>query len=214
MHHHWLELALEFVGTAAFAVTAVLAVTPRGIDIFGIAVIAVITAIGGGTIRDLILGVPVFWSSDLSYIWVALAAGMIVFVAQRQFTRSMIHRLMLHLDGVGAALFSVHATHKVWDLGFGLPLAPVMLGIVTGIGGGLMRDMLTGRPTLLMSRELYAIPIMLGCIFYVLVLSFSPAYDKPAAICCIVFIFGLRSAAIIWKLEVPNWLTSEKRSQA
>jgi uncharacterized membrane protein YeiH len=70
-------------GTAAFAVTAVLAVAPRGIDFFGATVLGIITAIGGGTIRDIILDVPVFWAADLAYIWVALAASLAAFAATR-----------------------------------------------------------------------------------------------------------------------------------
>ena len=71
----WIAMA----GTVAFAVTAVLALAPRGIDLFGACVLGIITAIGGGTVRDLILGVPVFWATDLSYIWVALAASIATF---------------------------------------------------------------------------------------------------------------------------------------
>ncbi len=210
MNFYWLEM----VGTAAFAITAVLAVTSRGIDLFGVAVLAIITAIGGGTLRDLILGVPVFWSNDLDYIWVALGAGIIAFVTQHHFTWKILHKLVLYFDGLGAALFSVYAADKVWGLEFGLPLAPVILGIVTGIGGGLIRDMLSGRPTLLVTRELYAIPIMIGCVFYVLIMSYFPTYREPALLGCILFSFALRSAAITWNLEIPHWLTSENKTNS
>ena len=132
----WIALA----GTVAFAVTAVLAVAPKGVDIFGAVVLGIITAVGGGTVRDLILGVPVFWSTDLTNIWVALGASLVAFVWQSFLARGTVHSLMLYLDGLGVALFAIEATHKVWQLNFGLPLAPIILGIVTAIGGGLMRD--------------------------------------------------------------------------
>ena len=102
----------------------------------------------------------------------------------------------------------MQATGKVWDLDFGLPAAPVMLGVVTAIGGGLIRDMLAGRPNLLMSRELYAVPVMLGCILFVVALEFFPDYRFAASCLCIAFIFGLRVAAIRWSLTVPKFALS------
>jgi len=86
--------------------------------------------------------VPVFWSTDLSYIWVALGASVVAYVAHSLLARRHIHSLFLYIDGLGAALFAVQATGKVWDHDFGLPVAPVMLGVVTAIGGGLSRVIL------------------------------------------------------------------------
>jgi uncharacterized membrane protein YeiH len=202
--NYWLAV----LGTVAFAVTAVLAVAPKGIDVFGATVMGIITAIGGGTLRDMILEVPVFWSTDLNYIWVALGASVAAFVANSLFSRKEIYSLMLYLDGLGVTLFAIQATHKVWDLEFGLPLAPVILGIVTAIGGGLIRDVLAGRQTLLMSRELYAIPVLLGCTLYVVLLELLPEYSFASAVGCGLFIFGLRAAAIHWDLRVPDRLAT------
>ena len=204
----WIAMA----GTVAFAVTAVLALAPRGIDLFGACVLGIITAIGGGTVRDLILGVPVFWATDLSYIWVALAASIAAFSAHSLFNRKNIHSLMLYIDGLGVSLFAIQAVDKVWGLGFGLPLAPILLGIVTAIGGGLIRDVLAGRETLLMSRELYAVPVMLGCTLYVVLLYLIPDYRFICALGCFVFIFAIRAAAIHWNLSVPDWLTMRVKS--
>ena len=100
--------------TAAFAITAVLAVTPRGIDLFGAAVLGIITAIGGGTLRDMMLDVPIFWATDLSYIWVALAASIVAFWADYLFTRKEIYSLLLYLDGFGVAMFAIEGAGKVW----------------------------------------------------------------------------------------------------
>ena len=200
---YWIGMA----GTVAFAVTAVLALAPKGIDIFGAAVLGIITAIGGGTVRDLILEVPVFWSTDLNYIWVALGASIAAFAAHPLFTRKKIYSLMLYVDGFGVALFAIQAVDKVWGRGFGLPLAPVILGIVTAIGGGLIRDVLAGRQTLLMSRELYAIPVLFGCALYVALLYLLPEYRFICAVGCPTCIFAIRAAAIHWQLHVPEWLT-------
>ena len=206
---YWIGMA----GTVAFAVTAVLAVVPKGIDIFGASVMGIITAIGGGTVRDVILDVPVFWSTDLNYIWVALGASIAAFAANSLFTRKEIYRLMLYIDGLGVSLFAIQATDKVWGLDFGRPLAPIILGIVTAIGGGLIRDMLAGRQTLLMKRDLYATPVLIGCTFFVIILEILPEYRFAGAVGCILLIFGIRAAAIHWNLSFPEWLTTKVKAE-
>lgn len=206
---YWIGMA----GTVAFAVTAVLAVTPQGINILGATVLGIITAIGGGTMRDVILDVPVFWAVDQNYIWVAFGASVTAFAAHSLFSRKGIYSLLLYVDGVGAAMFAIQAADKVWDLDFGRPVAPVLLGILTGIGGGLTRDVLAGRQNLLMTRELYATPILLGCTFYVLLLEFLPEYRFAGAAGCCLFISGLRAAAIHWELSFPEWLTTKSKTK-
>jgi uncharacterized membrane protein YeiH len=199
-------------GIVAFAVTAVLALAPRGIDLFSAVVLGIITAIGGGTMRDLILDVPVFWGADLNYIWAALGASVAAFATHSFFSRKEIYSLMLYVDGFGAALFAIQAVDKVWGLGFGLPLAPIILGVVTAIGGGLLRDVLAGRQTLLMTSELYATPVLFGCTLYVVLLHLIPEYRFISAVGCCLFIFGIRAAAIHWQLSVPDWLITKVRT--
>ena len=198
-------------GTVAFAVTGVLAVTPRGIDLFGACVLGLITAIGGGTIRDLILGVPVFWAADLNYIWVALGASFVAFLTNRHMTRKEIYTTMLYLDALGLSMFAIQAVQKVMWLDFGMPVAPVLMGVLTAIGGGLVRDVLAGQPTLLMRRELYAIPVTCGCVLYVVALSWLPGYPVLIGLTCSMLILGLRGSAIHWNLRVPLWLTTHPK---
>ena len=205
---YWIGMA----GIAAFAVTAVLVLAPRGIDLFSAIVLGIITAVGGGTLRDLILGVPVFWSLDLNYLWVAIGASLVTFFAESLFTRKEIFRLMLYVDGFGASLFAIQTVDKSWGMDFGRPLAPIILGIVTAIGGGLLRDVLAGRPTLLMTRELYATPVLIGCTLYVMLLAWVPEYRSVAALACVAVIFALRAAAIHWDLSVPHWLMTKPKS--
>lgn len=204
-----LNYLLGMAGTVAFAVTAVLAVTPKGIDLFGAAVLGVITAIGGGTIRDLILGVPVFWSTDLNYIWVALAASALAFYAPRLVKQRHVYGALLYIDGLGAALFGIQATHKVLLLDFAWPLGPVILGILTAIGGGLIRDVLADNTTLLMKPDLYAIPIAIGCSLYVLL--YERVDPVALGLLCTLIIFGIRAAAIHWDLKVPGWMLARSK---
>lgn len=197
---------LAMAATVAFAVTAVLAIrSDRAVDIFGATVLGLITAIGGGTIRDVILDAPVFWAADLSYIWIACVASVLAFYGRKFFSGRYIYAAMLYVDGFGAAMFGIQGAGKVWDLGFGLPAAPVILGIVTAIGGGLIRDVLAGRTTLLMRPELYAVPVCLGCTAYVLVLEFLPEQRLVGSIVCLLGTFGLRAAAIHWNLSMPGF---------
>ena len=196
-------------GTVAFAVTAVLAVTPRGIDLFGASVLGVITAIGGGTIRDLILDVPVFWASDLNYIWVALASSVVAFYWPRFMSRADVYSLMLYLDAIGLSMFAIQASRKVLLLEFALPLGPILLGVITAIGGGLLRDVLAGNPTLLMKRELYAIPVTIGCALYVVAMAWMPS--AWTGLVCALVIFSIRAAAIRWGLTVPEWMLTRAK---
>jgi uncharacterized membrane protein YeiH len=201
---HWLGI----LGTIAFAVTAVLSVTSKSIDLFGASVLAVMTAVGGGTVRDMITYQPVFWSIDDSYIWIALASTLIIFYFRKVFIKKRVNKLILYIDAIGISLFSIQGLEKVWNLGYGLPLAPIILGIMTAIGGGLMRDVLAGRQNLLMSKELYAIPVLIGCVIYSIFLTQFPDYKVYGAIFCVVLIFVIRVVAIEKKLSVPKWLIS------
>ena len=202
---------IGIIATMAFAVTGVLAIADRGVDLFGVLVLGLIAAIGGGTIRDLILEVPTFWSENQVYVWLALGASVLTFFAEPFFTQPQIYRLMLYIDGFGAALFAIQGADKAWGMDFGLPVAPVILGVITAIGGGLLRDILAGQKTLLMSHELYAIPVTLGCCAYVLVLNFIPQYAIEGSVLCMLGIFGLRAAAIYWNLRVPKMFITKTR---
>jgi len=203
-----LRFWLGIVGTVAFAVTAVIAVAPKRIDLFGVTVLGVITAVGGGTIRDVIIGVPVFWVLDQTLLWVALAASILAFFTHGFLARRTMSRLMLYLDGLGVAMFSIQAVAKVWSLEVGRPLVPILLGVVTAIGGGLIRDLLAGRPTLVMSRELYAVPVLLACILFTVVLELAPQHGFAGALACSALAFLLRAAAIHWELAVPERLVT------
>jgi uncharacterized membrane protein YeiH len=193
----------EMLGTAIFAITGVLVVTRRGLDVFGALVLGLVTALGGGTARDLLLRVPVFWIQDINYLWAGLIGALGAFFLAAVLRSTSV--LLLYLDALGAALFAVSAAEKVMLLDFHAALA-VIMAILTGIGGGLVRDVLAGRPTLLMSRDIYATPILLGCTAYVMLRHFLPGYPYASAVGFSV-IFGFRALAIGFHLQMPAWLT-------
>ena len=204
---------LAIVATMAFAITAVLAIADRGVDIFGVMVLGVITAVGGGTVRDLLLGVQPFWVEDLVFVRVAIFSSLLAFVGRSFFTQPQIFTLMLYLDGLGAALFGIQGAMKTYEMAFGWPLAPVILGVITAIGGGIMRDVIAGRKNLLMSTELYAIPVALGCLLLMASLHFYPNEAIQILIGCTVMTFLMRAAAIHWGLKVPAFLVTHSKSQ-
>jgi uncharacterized membrane protein YeiH len=196
---------LGMLGTAVFAMTGVLAIRRQGVDVFGALVLGVVTALGGGTVRDLLLDVPIFWIGDFNYIWVASGAALLTFFAAHQLHST--RQLLLYLDGFGAALFGVLAAEKVLGLGHGAALA-VMLGVWTSIGGGIARDVLASRTNLLMSREIYATPILLGCSLYVLLRG----HIEPTllGIVAVLFTFCFRTLTIYFHLKMPRWLSTHR----
>jgi uncharacterized membrane protein YeiH len=195
--------ALGLLATITFSATGVLAVRAHRIDIFGVLVVGMVTAIGGGTIRDLVLDVPVFWLEDASYLWCALLAALATFVLRDLFSRG--YRLLLYLDALGVALFAALAINKTLALGLDSIHAAVM-GVVTGIGGGILRDLLTGRPTLIMMKDLYATPILFGIVVQLSLLSWTSASDFVAAMAGVLIIFSTRSAAIYFHWHMPDIL--------
>jgi len=200
---------LQMTGNAVFAATGVLAANRRGLDVFGGVVLGTVTALGGGTIRDLIVAAPVFWLADPNYLVVAVLSSVIAFFLAKRIASGYL--LLLYLDALGVALVGVQATEKVLGLGHGGAIS-VSMGILTGIGGGLLRDVLASRPTLLMSRDIYATPILIGCTLYVGLRYTSLNRGLTLAVCTTV-IFLLRAAAIRWHVQMPAWLTSRHDPQ-
>ena len=199
---------LEFLGTIAFAITAVLAGTEKRIDLLSACVFALVTAVGGGTIRDVIINQPVFWATSQFYIWVPILCAVIAFFWKKIFIRKRVNKLLLYMDAVGISVFAIQAFEKVWNLDYATPLGPIILGVITAIGGGIMRDVMAGRSNLLLSKELYAIPILIGCVAYAFILNYAPGYSLYSGLFCMILIFAIRCIAIEERLTVPKWLIS------
>lgn len=198
---------VELLGSAVFAMTGVIAVSRRGLDVLGGIILGLVTAVGGGTVRDVMMRYPVFWFQDFSYVWAALVGALAAFFLTAVIRN--LHRSLLYLDALGAALFTVAAANKaLLAPELSAPVA-VILGLLTGIGGGLLRDLLAGRPTLLMSRELYATPILIGCSIFVTLREWRPEFPHAVLVATTV-IFVARALAIRFHLEMPGWLVKEE----
>ncbi|MDR9827507.1 TRIC cation channel family protein [Vibrio sp. FNV 38] len=195
----------SILGTAAFALSAVMAANEKRSDIFTVIVLGITTAVGGGTTRDVLLNVPIFWSEQPSYIWIATAVSVLGFVGVSLLKRHWVYTINLYVDAVAIAMFSIQGTEKAWSLGFGLPMGPIILGIITALGGGVIRDVLIQRPTLLMSKELYAIPVALGCTLHAITLTFAPQFSDFSAITAIALVLYIRHLAISKQIQLPSW---------
>lgn len=200
---YWLDMA----GVIVFALSGVILACRSRMDPIGMLVLASVTGIGGGTLRDLVLGVrPVFWVTDPTYLWVILAT---VSVSLMGF--HYIHRLSRGFlpiaDAFGLALFTVIGAHKALLLGTSGMVA-VLMGMMTGVAGGMIRDVLAQRVPMVLREEVYATAAMAGGVVYVSLHALEAPLTIAIAASLIVTL-GLRLAAIHWHLALPvfAWVT-------
>jgi uncharacterized membrane protein YeiH len=155
---------IYLVAIAAEAMSGALAAGRRNMDVFGVAVIAFVTALGGGTVRDVILGnFPIGWTQHPGYIALVIGAGLVtVFVAPHM---HKLKRLFLALDAMGLVAFSLIGCDIALRMGYALPVV-VMAGMITGIFGGVLRDVLCNQMPVVFQRELYAsVSLVVCCLF-------------------------------------------------
>lgn len=195
---------IDYFACAVCAITAVLAAEGKRLDLFGVLVLALVTAIGGGTIRDLCLGVkPLFWIAQPLHVWTAVIAALVTFVVVR-FVR-LPGRMLDIADAFGLALFGIAGTEKA--LAFGTPgIVAVLLGIVTGVAGGILRDVLRREIPWVFQPEVnfYATAVFAGSLVFVLLREYLPASDTHRYIGMAVILI-LRLAAMRWKLRLPTY---------
>ncbi|WP_298458594.1 trimeric intracellular cation channel family protein [uncultured Cellulomonas sp.] len=200
----WPLLVLDLVGVFAFALSGGLAAVRKSFDVVGVLVLAAAAGLGGGILRDVLIGaVPPVGISDWRLLTAATVAGLLTFFFHPRVSR--IQRLVLVLDAVGLGLFAVAGTLKALDLGTTAHTA-VIVGVLTGVGGGAIRDLLAGEPPrVLAHRELYAIPAALGAA--VIAATWSAGVAHPAITWgCVVLIVGVRLLALHrgWQAPAPR----------
>ncbi len=196
-----LELSFEVLGTAAFAVSGALAASRKNMDIFGFCVLALIPAVGGGTLRDLVLDRPVFWIESPWYVAVAIAASLAVFF--RTFRPGGRMRLLVWADALGLALFSVIGTEISLAAGTG-PLIAIMLGVMTGVAGGMVRDVICNEIPLVLTGEIYATAAFAaGSVFAI---GSAAGLDRDASLVIAVIAgFAIRAAGIHYHWSLPRF---------
>jgi uncharacterized membrane protein YeiH len=204
-----LLLALDLAGTFAFALNGALtAIRSTRLDVVGVLTLGIITAIGGGIIRDLIIGaVPPATFNDWRYLAVAAAGALIAFLLGRRLDRLAMSITVL--DAAGLSLFAVTGASKALEVGIG-PVQAVILGAVTGVGGGTIRDMMIQRIPTVMRSELYAIPALAGATITVVAIK-SHHYSLAAAIAAALVCFGIRMLGVRLGLNAPGPPTGNLR---
>jgi uncharacterized membrane protein YeiH len=156
---------LDYAGVAVFAATGALAASRKQLDIIGFLFLASVTGIGGGTFRDLILNVPVFWVGNRDYVLIcAVVAVLVFFTAHRVESR---YKLLLWLDAIGLAAFSVMGAAKGLSI-TGSPVVSIITGMLTATFGGILRDLLAGEPSVLLRPEIYVTAALAGAAIFTL----------------------------------------------
>ncbi len=194
---------LDLVGIFVFGITGALVGVRKKLDVFGILVLALVTGLGGGFIRDVLIGAtPPAALENWRYLVVPVAAGLLTFFLHPGIGR--VERLVNIFDAAGLALFCVTGARKALDYGLP-PLSAALLGTIAGIGGGVIRDLLSGRVPVVLRSEIYATPAFLGA--GIVVVADAAGYGAQwitlagAVVCFVIRILAIRRG---WNAPLPR----------
>lgn len=194
---HTLTLLLDYAGVAVFAITGALAASRKQMDMVGFIFLAVVTGIGGGTIRDVTLGLyPVFWVKEPLYLLICIACAALTFFTAHIFWSRL--KLLIWLDAVGLALFCVMGAERAVLHG---PVVAAAMGVITGVAGGIIRDVLAHEESIILRREIYATAALLGAVTYLLMLNVLPR--DGAMLAGFAAAFALRALALMRGWSLP-----------
>jgi len=201
---------LDLAGVAVFAISGVQVAGQMRMDPFGATVLAAVTAIGGGTIRDAILDVgPVFWVHDPVYLSVIILTSLLTILLANR-SHHMPPILLPLADAAGLAVFTVLGAQKA--LAFGAPgMTAVVMGVITGVAGGIIRDLLANRVPMVLQKDIYATASILGGIVYTGSL-FMGINEGLAMLFAMTGVFVLRMAAVHWHLRLPTFVLKHHSS--
>lgn len=210
MFHENFSLAIELLGTIAFAMSGSFAAMQKRLDPFGVLIIAFITSVGGGTVRDLLLDVPVFWMRDLvmcSVIFITCIIAMIFKSVEKKFKVTL-----FMFDSFGLGLFTIVGIQK----GLSADLHPVIcitLGTITGCFGGIIRDILLTRIPLIFRKEIYATACIVGGTVFLLLINFTSLKYIFVQIFTILLIVGIRTLAVKYHWQMPKFYGAEQNGE-
>ncbi|MCB1235338.1 MAG: trimeric intracellular cation channel family protein [Verrucomicrobiae bacterium] len=201
---NWL-FAIDMAGVIVVAVTGCLAAARKRLDLFGAVVFAILTGVGGGTLRDLLLDVPVFWIARPVYVIAAAATGLATFFWMRFLP--VPHGTLRVADALALGFYTVIGAEKALANG-APPTIAVVMGLLTGVAGGAIRDVLSAETPMILGREIYATASLLGST--ILVSLRAAGFDASWAWGCgFAAAFLLRLAAIRWHLRLPSAISRE-----
>ncbi|BDD04044.1 trimeric intracellular cation channel family protein [Aureibacter tunicatorum] len=193
---------LDLIGTFVFAISGTRAAADKNMDLFGAAFIGFTTALGGGTIRDILLGTqPVNWFYDETYLWVILSAVIFTYLFN-----SLTHKLKATLflfDTIGLGVFTIIGIEKSINLGITPPYALIM-GMVSAVVGGIIRDTFCNEIPLIFRKEIYATACLIGGSVLLILTQFYQINNIASYILAILIVLAIRIAAIKWELKLPT----------
>lgn len=204
-----LILTLDILGTIAFAISGVLTALNKRLDPFGILIIAFVAAVGGGTLRDILIAAPVAWMLDLMYVYAIFGAT--VFAVAFRKRLNYIRRSLVLFDTVGIAFFTIVGVEKGISAGFS-PLICIALGTITACFGGVMRDILSNQIPIIFRKEIYATACILGALAYFIMLR-TPIPQDFIVIIAGAIVMTVRLLAVYFNLSLPSIYTKKEMEE-
>jgi len=192
---------LDIIGTFAFAISGALVASREKYDLFGVIIIAFATAVGGGMIRDVLIDAhPINWIGDLNYIWTILAAVVFTFLFKSKI--APLSKTMFLFDTIGIGVFTLLGVKK--GLSYDLhPFIAVVMGMVSAVMGGVIRDVLTNQVPLIFKKEIYASACLAGGLVYLTCIYFEAPYLIPF-FSTILTVIIIRLIAVKYHLQLPK----------
>ena len=200
MHEFTLLYCFDLFGTCVFAISGALAAGQKRMDIFGAVVLGTVTAVGGGSLRDILSNQNVFWIINPTYLYITIIVSMITYFSARKF--SIPKSVLLVSDAIGLAVFTVIGVSKALNFSSSFCVV-IIMGIMTGVVGGMIRDILSTKIPLVLRKEIYATAALLGAIVYVvLYMSQIPQFLCIIIGAMITLVFRLAAIFLNWSLPV------------
>lgn len=195
-----LYLVIDILGTVAFAISGVLTAMYKRLDLFGIFIIAFVTSVGGGTLRDLLLNVNIVWMHNMTYVYVIFSSAVFAILFRNKL--NYFRRTLFLFDTIGIALFTIVGIEKGVQLGLH-PIICISLGTISACFGGVIRDILCNEIPIIFRKEIYATACILGGIFYFL-LELTPLDPNWVVIISGSVVISMRLLAVKFKLSLPS----------
>lgn len=207
----WILPVLEWIGTISFAISGSLVAIGHGLDLLGVLMVGTITAVGGGIIRDLILGnVPPLIFSNTEVLLASVFTALLVFifvsfnVNHFASIRHRVDKINLIFDSVGLGAFSVAGVQLACDCGFSEKFVLcVLMGCLTGVGGGVVRDVLVNEKPYVFTKHVYAVASLVGSILYYLIVCYTP-YGNWGSFAALLVVVVIRLLAAHYRWELPK----------
>ncbi|MFD2528192.1 MULTISPECIES: trimeric intracellular cation channel family protein [Polaribacter] len=193
---------LDILGTFAFAVSGALVASDKKFDLFGVIIIAFVTAVGGGMLRDVLINAhPINWIADLNYLYVIFTAVVFTFLFKSKI--AFLSRTMFLFDTIGISVFTLLGLQK--GLSFNLhPIIALIMGMISAVFGGVLRDVLTNKVPLIFEKEIYASACLAGGIIYLLLFKFSILPEKFIFIIAALVVITIRAISVKYHLKLPR----------